>query len=102
MRPTLETMAIEAAFEQEIARIEGMRADLLASRMHTADAQVTKDYGIVDGLKRGLELIHQLAPPMRDSVAKSDPCPDCGAQLYCAAGGGVKCPTLNCGYWFCF
>lgn len=29
----------------------------------------------------------------------SDPCPDCGKQLFVAAGGGVKC---TCGYWSCF
>lgn len=29
----------------------------------------------------------------------SDPCPDCGSQLKCAPGGGVKC---SCGYWFCY
>jgi len=30
------------------------------------------------------------------------PCPDCGAQLEDAPGGGVVCPNLNCGYWFCY
>ena len=29
----------------------------------------------------------------------SDPCPDCGKELECAPGGGVKC---SCGYWFCY
>ena len=32
----------------------------------------------------------------------SDPCPDCGTQLECAPGGGVKCPNKDCGYWFCY
>ncbi len=31
-----------------------------------------------------------------------DPCPDCGAELRMAPGGGVKCSTPDCGYWFCY
>jgi hypothetical protein len=29
-------------------------------------------------------------------------CPDCGTQVMCAPGGGVKCPNPDCGYWFCY
>lgn len=31
-----------------------------------------------------------------------NPCPDCGTQLIGGNGGGVKCPSEDCGYWFCF
>ncbi|KKM85710.1 hypothetical protein LCGC14_1286320 [marine sediment metagenome] len=30
------------------------------------------------------------------------PCPECKTQLKDAPGGGVKCPNLKCGYWFCY
>lgn len=32
----------------------------------------------------------------------SNPCPECGTQLKCAPGGGVKCPNKDCDYWFCY
>ncbi len=31
-----------------------------------------------------------------------DPCPDCGEQLTAGYGGGVKCPSKKCNYWFCY
>jgi hypothetical protein len=32
--------------------------------------------------------------------ADDDPCPECGTQLE-AQWSGVKCPSSDCGYWFC-
>lgn len=35
-------------------------------------------------------------------VTAKDPCPDCGAPLQGAPGGGVRCSADGCNYWFCY
>lgn len=33
----------------------------------------------------------------------AEECPDCKQKsVVCASGGGVKCLTPGCGYWFCY
>ncbi len=56
------------------------------------------------GYKSALELLRRQRPDKfkDDYWDASEPCPDCGTQLKCAPGGGVKCPNKDCGYWFCY
>jgi hypothetical protein len=61
------------------------------------------DYYLAFDIIDDVEAAHGIRPTdFKEQPKKpeySDPCPDCGKQLFVAAGGGVKC---TCGYWFCF
>ena len=62
-------------------------------------------------LKHVLTASDALIPPPRPDKPESDQdedqddsvCPDCGNHsVKPARGGGVKCTTKDCGYWFCY
>jgi hypothetical protein len=45
--------------------------------------------------------IRKPEPVVKES--SGDPCPNCGLfNVYAASGGGEKCTTAGCGYWFCY
>lgn len=48
------------------------------------------------------EMLDEKAYPYTDDELYSDKCPDCGSLLISASGGGVKCSSRSCSYWFCF
>jgi len=58
--------------------------------------------GIMALSKDGVDVVQydELIRRFDDEQPKAEPCPECGADLKCASGGGVKC--TKCSYWFCF
>lgn len=49
------------------------------------------------------EAVAPLPAEYRDDVEEAETCPNCGNRsVVSAPGGGVKCTTPRCEYWFCF
>lgn len=65
------------------------------------DYPTPEEYDVMDKLETALAdsvLITRLAVPQSNSL--NIPCPECGKQLSCGEGGGVKCGS--CGYLECY